>query len=317
MLAFQIVFTFCDYGCATVMGFTRQDKWSIFILVIALVFLPWLDFVIFVANRPVRFKQVISHRGNGFGYAENTLQAIQAAHNHGYWVEIDVRLTSDNRVVLVHDATLDRTTNCTGPVLNHSLAEIRACGVPELRNVIESTTGVLEVHCKTRESIQPTVNMVLQYPSERFLFAFKTQHHFDGLEQQLQNYSVMWIVLDGGEDEARRIRPHMNLDKDMYAVTVKELWNDASLVRYVTSASKNLSVSNGDTVWNRWMTMGMPITHVEVDNPLTFETLDASPSMPEIVYRASAVGVVLAYLTGYLVGGHARAGMRYTNVAVV
>lgn len=276
--------------------------------------LPWLDFLIFAADRPVRFKRVISHRGKGFGYGENTLEAIRAAHDRGYWVEIDVRLTSDDVLVVLHDPTLDRTTNCTGPVRGRTLAQVRPCGVRSLRDVIDSTKGVLEVHCKTSHSIQPTVDMVQEYPRERFLFYLDTQHHFAGLEHQLRNYTVMWGVLAGGIDEARRIRPHMDLDKDMYALTVKAFWDDAPLVRYVTAASKNLSVSKGDTVWNRWMTMGMPITHVEVDDPETFETVSPSPSMPEIIYRASAVGIVLAYGTGVVVGRRLGPTVKYVKM---
>ena len=73
---------------------------------------------------PVR----IAHRGAaGDGLApENTLAAFESAIQIGVDVlEIDVHGTNDGRVVVIHDAMLDRTTNMTGSVSDLTLAEIR------------------------------------------------------------------------------------------------------------------------------------------------------------------------------------------------
>ena len=45
----------------------------------------------------------------------------------GYVLEMDVKLTSDRVPVVIHDATLDRTTPCTGEVAARTLAQVRAC----------------------------------------------------------------------------------------------------------------------------------------------------------------------------------------------
>src|SRR6185312_5605525 len=69
---------------------------------------------------------VIAHRGAS-GYApENTLPAFELAVRQGAdALELDVRLTMDGAAVVIHDATLDRTTGLTGPVRARTLAELR------------------------------------------------------------------------------------------------------------------------------------------------------------------------------------------------
>jgi len=69
---------------------------------------------------------VTSHRGAGFLEPENTLRAIRRAIELGAdQVELDVQLTQDGFLVLMHDATVDRTTNGKGKIAELTLAEIR------------------------------------------------------------------------------------------------------------------------------------------------------------------------------------------------
>ena len=69
---------------------------------------------------------VIAHRGASGTAPENTLAAFRRAVACGAdMVELDVQLTRDGEVVVVHDFTLDRTTDGTGAVGASSLAEIR------------------------------------------------------------------------------------------------------------------------------------------------------------------------------------------------
>lgn len=70
---------------------------------------------------------IASHRGGGATAPENTLPAISAALAAGFdYVEVDVALTVDGHPVLMHDATVDRTTDGTGRVDELTLAEVRA-----------------------------------------------------------------------------------------------------------------------------------------------------------------------------------------------
>jgi glycerophosphoryl diester phosphodiesterase len=69
---------------------------------------------------------VISHRGEHLHHPENTMPAFEEAVRAGAdYFELDVRTTSDGKLVLMHDGTVDRTTNGHGEVAKMSFAEIR------------------------------------------------------------------------------------------------------------------------------------------------------------------------------------------------
>lgn len=68
----------------------------------------------------------IAHRGFSSRYPENTLLAFEQALEVGVgWLELDVHQTSDSVPVVIHDATVDRTTDGTGPVAKQSFDDIR------------------------------------------------------------------------------------------------------------------------------------------------------------------------------------------------
>jgi glycerophosphoryl diester phosphodiesterase len=70
---------------------------------------------------------IASHRGGGATAPENTLPAITAALASGFdYVEIDVALTVDRQPVLMHDATVDRTTDGHGLLSTLTLAQVQA-----------------------------------------------------------------------------------------------------------------------------------------------------------------------------------------------
>ena len=68
---------------------------------------------------------VIAHRGASSYAPENTFAAFDLAIEMGArQIELDVHATSDDQVVVIHDDTVDRTTDGTGPVTKHTLAEL-------------------------------------------------------------------------------------------------------------------------------------------------------------------------------------------------
>ena len=69
---------------------------------------------------------IVAHRGFKKKYPENTLVAFQAAMDAGVpMIELDVTLSRDRKLVVIHDATLERTTNGHGPVHDYTLAELK------------------------------------------------------------------------------------------------------------------------------------------------------------------------------------------------
>ncbi len=82
------------------------------------------------SKRPIQFRslEIIGHRGARDLGPENTLQSIGSAFKAGAAaVEFDVNFTADEKVVLLHDWTLDRTTNCTGNVTLLKWAKVSKC----------------------------------------------------------------------------------------------------------------------------------------------------------------------------------------------
>ena len=77
---------------------------------------------------------VIAHRGDSAHRPENTLASFESALTVGAdLIELDVQRTRDGHVVVLHDGTLERTTNGRGKVFEKTLAEVKAvsAGYPE------------------------------------------------------------------------------------------------------------------------------------------------------------------------------------------
>lgn len=72
-------------------------------------------------------KIISGHRGTHIaGYPENAIEGFEYVLNHTpAFFEIDPRLTKDSVIVLLHDATLDRTTNGTGKLADYTWEEVK------------------------------------------------------------------------------------------------------------------------------------------------------------------------------------------------
>jgi glycerophosphoryl diester phosphodiesterase len=98
---------------------------------------------------------VVAHRGMAAGFPENTLAAYRNAASLGFSaIEIDLRATADGHIVIMHDDTVDRTTNGSGRVDQMTLAEIKSLDagsyidpkfadlrVPTYQEVLEALRG--------------------------------------------------------------------------------------------------------------------------------------------------------------------------------
>jgi len=92
---------------------------------------------------------VIGHRGARALAAENTLEGIRAAARcKADWVEIDVRLSSDGTLFLMHDETVDRTCDGSGKVEVLSREELKAMHVKdgqEIPTLAEASSAANEL----------------------------------------------------------------------------------------------------------------------------------------------------------------------------
>jgi glycerophosphoryl diester phosphodiesterase len=77
---------------------------------------PWLE------TRPLN----IAHQGGEDEFPSNTMYAFKRALKAGAdMLELDVGVTADDQVVVMHDTTLDRVSNGTGTIASHTLEQIR------------------------------------------------------------------------------------------------------------------------------------------------------------------------------------------------
>ena len=85
-----------------------------------------------VVAAPAQALEIHAHRGGTVSYGkpaftEESLEAYRHAAANGFVLEVDAKLTKDGVPVAIHDATVDRTTGCTGEVRGFTLAALRAC----------------------------------------------------------------------------------------------------------------------------------------------------------------------------------------------
>ncbi|WP_319522818.1 glycerophosphodiester phosphodiesterase family protein [uncultured Desulfosarcina sp.] len=107
---------------------------------------------------------IMAHRGCSSHYPENTLAAFRAAIAAGaHMVELDVNLSRDRQLIVIHDESVDRTTDGSGPVCAHTATQLgrldagswfdpRFAGerVPTLAQVLEALKGRIGVNIEIK-----------------------------------------------------------------------------------------------------------------------------------------------------------------------
>ncbi len=111
-------------------------------------------------------QQIVAHRGSSADRPECTLTSCRRAIETGATaVEVDVRTSRDGHLVILHDSTLDRTTNGTGPVGKKTLAELKQLDagswfdpkfknerIPTLREVLQVSKTKIDVLLDLKET---------------------------------------------------------------------------------------------------------------------------------------------------------------------
>jgi glycerophosphoryl diester phosphodiesterase len=101
---------------------------------------------------------VIAHRGASAYEPENTMRAFDLAIRQGaQMIELDLHVTCDNHVVVIHDPTLNHTTSLTGRVDRLTLAEVRRADagkgerVPTLDETLDLTLGKVKLYLEIKD----------------------------------------------------------------------------------------------------------------------------------------------------------------------
>lgn len=118
---------------------------------------------------------ICAHRGGKENVPENTLAAFQQSANQGiHCMENDIQLTKDNEIIIIHDDTVDRTTNGKGAIRDLTLKELQALDfgswydskfkeekVPTLKNFLSICKGVPLIEIKKYENYSEKLETIL------------------------------------------------------------------------------------------------------------------------------------------------------------
>ncbi|MGL5017449.1 MAG: glycerophosphodiester phosphodiesterase family protein [Luteolibacter sp.] len=118
---------------------------------------------------------IAAHRGDWRNHPENSLAAIRSCIAMGLEIiEIDVRLSADGIPILIHDKTLERTSNGKGKISHHTAAQLASLRlksadgkptdepIPTLRQALELCRGRILVFIDKAEHCLPAVAKVIQ-----------------------------------------------------------------------------------------------------------------------------------------------------------
>jgi len=117
---------------------------------------------------------IIAHRGFSGKYPENTMLSLRKAIKLGVdWIELDVWLTLDHNLVVIHDSRLGRTTDGRGRVIWKRLDELKTLRtkisnqlIPTLEEVfllIKKSKVKLNIEIKSIWAVKPTVELVKKH----------------------------------------------------------------------------------------------------------------------------------------------------------
>jgi glycerophosphoryl diester phosphodiesterase len=110
---------------------------------------------------------LVGHRGALGLEPENTLRSFRRAVAEGaHGVELDLRLTSDEHLVILHDADVERTTDGNGPIASMTLAEVKALDagqgekIPTFAEVLDEIDLPIQAEIKAAEACHPVLDVI-------------------------------------------------------------------------------------------------------------------------------------------------------------
>jgi glycerophosphoryl diester phosphodiesterase len=169
------------------------------------IFEPWIDRNWIVsgdidASLKEKYVEVIGHKGASALAPENTLASFKKAIELGVdMIELDVRNTKDEQIVVIHDETLDRTTNGTGFIHDYTLEEIKSLDAGSWFDP------------KFRDEKVPTIKEVLDLVAGRCKVLIEIKHmdhpHYEDFAEKLieiikqEKDGYKWIILQTYENQ--------------------------------------------------------------------------------------------------------------------
>jgi glycerophosphoryl diester phosphodiesterase len=119
---------------------------------------------------------IIGHRGAKGHAPENTLASFEKAIELGVdMIELDVYCSSDNIPMVIHDKSIDRTTNGSGLVAEHTATALQELGIPTLSEVFDlvKTQCEINIEIKNFETVDSVLRLLdtSSFPKDKLLIS--------------------------------------------------------------------------------------------------------------------------------------------------
>ena len=188
---------------------------------------------------------ITGHRGAMDVEPENTLRSFRRAIADGAdELELDVHLSRDNQMVVMHDLTVDRTTNSTGAIADKSWEEISELDagqgerVPQLQQIWDEFGDVdLQVEVKAPAATSAVLELARRQPLGGQLTI--TSFHPEAVAEAVRTEGPWRVGLIAGKGEADKITEHLDDGLDLMAHwSLSEL----PLVREIRDSGRKVTV---------------------------------------------------------------------------
>jgi glycerophosphoryl diester phosphodiesterase len=195
---------------------------------------------------------IVAHRGASTYAPENTLAAFRMAAEQGAdSIELDAKLSADGQIVVIHDQTLERTTNGSGKVISQTLAELKAWDagsffsdqfkgepIPTLEEVFEAVAGRLLINVELTNYSSPADGLVEKVCGlvkklaleERVLFSSFLPTNLQTAQRILPEVPVAILAMPGWRGWLARSLPFLRTSPEW----VHPYFEDAS-ASYITN----------------------------------------------------------------------------------
>lgn len=212
--------------------------------------------------------EIIAHRGASYDAPENTLAALRLGWQQADLAEIDIHLTRDGKIVVMHDGNTKRTASVDKNIADQTLAELRQLDagkwkdarftgekIPTLEEVIEAMpTGkrlVIEIKCGAEiiYALKQTL-LLSRKPSDQFVIIAFSQATLKEVKKALPQVMMYWLSSFSQDKRTPTVEELTRQAKDAGVEGINIAYNgpiDALFVQQVKAAGLSCYVWTVDS----------------------------------------------------------------------
>lgn len=237
--------------------------------------------------------RILAHRGASFYAPENTMPSFEMALEQGAdGVELDVHLSKDGELVVMHDERVDRTTNAKGFIKDYTLAELKSfdasCGMPGYAGVqIPTLREVYDLFRLTSKMINVEIKTdIMDYPGiVDKLLAMEDEMGMNGriLYSSFNHYSVYELLVK---------RPEAKIGL-LYLSIFASPWTYAKSMGAAALHPHYITISKTPDMAKECSELGIETNIWTVDDPAVMERLQKAGVTSIITNKPDLAATVL------------------------